>query len=57
MDRLFGGVNNDPARSADEPTRPKKSSMVRRRSTVRFRKEAPGQRLDSKDSNSLVGPI
>jgi hypothetical protein len=30
--------------------------MVRRRSTVRFRKGAPGQRQDSKDQNKLVGP-
>jgi hypothetical protein len=30
--------------------------MVSRRSTVRFRKGAPGQRLDSKDPNKLVGP-
>jgi hypothetical protein len=31
--------------------------MVRRRSTVRFRKGAPGQRLDLKDPNNLMGPI
>src|SRR5690348_3191140 len=30
--------------------------MVRRRSTVRFRKGAPGQRQDPKDPNKLVGP-
>jgi hypothetical protein len=29
--------------------------MVRRRSTVRFRKGAPGQEQDSKDPNKLVG--
>jgi hypothetical protein len=30
--------------------------MVRRRSTVRFRKGAPGQRIDSKRIEQLVGP-
>src|SRR5262249_57121139 len=30
--------------------------MVRRRSTVRFRKGAPSQRLDSKQSERPVGP-
>jgi hypothetical protein len=35
---------------------PGRFQMVRRRSTVRFRKGAPGQRQDSKDPNKLVGP-